>query len=89
MITVNTPDGGQAQFPDGTDPGVIKRALAKKFPPPKAQFGPPAAPVTKNPDGTYGKPPEGMVLNPNTGQFTSRELLANTMAPNAAGSIIF
>jgi hypothetical protein len=52
------------------------------------QFGPPEAPIVKNPDGTYGKPPEGMVLNPNTGQFTSRELLANTMAPNAAGSAI-
>ena len=36
MITVKTPDGGVAQFPDGTDPNVIKQALAKKFAPEKA-----------------------------------------------------
>ena len=36
MITVKTPDGGVAQFPDGTDPNVIKQALAKKFAPDKA-----------------------------------------------------
>lgn len=28
-----------------------------------------------NPDGTYGQPPAGMFVNPNTGQMTSRELL--------------
>jgi hypothetical protein len=67
MITVKTPDGGTAQFPDGTPPEVIKGALAKKFPPkvPKQ----PAAPVAKNPDGTYGQAPEGFVLNPKTGQM--------------------
>ena len=30
-ITVNTPDGGQAQFPDGTDPGTITSAMKAKF----------------------------------------------------------
>lgn len=46
------------------------------------------APVQKNPDGTYGQIPEGMVLNPATGQYTSRELLANNMAPGAAASAL-
>lgn len=32
------------------------------------------------------EPPEGMVMNPYTGQMTSRELLANTMDPSRAGS---
>lgn len=36
MITVKTPDGGTAQFPDGTDPAVIKQALSKRFPQQKA-----------------------------------------------------
>ncbi len=30
-ITVNTPDGGQASFPDGTDPGTITSAMQAKF----------------------------------------------------------
>lgn len=42
--------------------------------------------VKPNPDGTYGEPPEGMVLNPRTGQMTSRELMANNMDPSAAKS---
>jgi len=40
-------------------------------------------PVAKNPDGTYGTPPEGMVLNPETGQMTNRELLAAHIKPGA------
>lgn len=31
-IEVETPDGGIAEFPDGTSPDVIKSALAKRFP---------------------------------------------------------
>jgi hypothetical protein len=30
-IAVNTPDGGVANFPDGTDPGVITSAMRAKF----------------------------------------------------------
>jgi hypothetical protein len=33
MITVKTPDGGTATFPDGTPPEVIRDAMRKKFPP--------------------------------------------------------
>lgn len=29
----------------------------------------------RNPDGTYGQPPEGMFANPTTGQMTSRDML--------------
>lgn len=35
MIEVETPDGGIAEFPDGTSPDVIKGALRKRFPPPQ------------------------------------------------------
>ena len=31
----------------------------------------------RNPDGTYGQPPEGMVTDPRTGQMTERVLMAN------------
>lgn len=38
-ITVNTPDGGSVQFPDGTSPDVMQNALRQKFgqPSPEAQ----------------------------------------------------
>jgi len=32
MIEVELPDGSVAEFPEGTDPGVIKSALQKRFP---------------------------------------------------------
>lgn len=35
MITVKTPDGGIAQFPDGTPKEAITEAMRKKFPPPQ------------------------------------------------------
>ena len=35
MIEVETPDGGVAEFPDGTSTDVIKNALRKKFPAPQ------------------------------------------------------
>lgn len=35
MIEVETPDGGVAEFPDGTAPDIIKAALRKKFPAPQ------------------------------------------------------
>jgi hypothetical protein len=33
MIEVQLPDGSIAEFPDGTDQGIIKTALMKRFPP--------------------------------------------------------
>lgn len=39
-----------------------------------------------NPDGTFGQVPEGMVLNPITGQMTSRDLLAGNIKPGIAAS---
>lgn len=38
----------------------------------------------RNPDGTYGQPPEGMFLNPVTGQMTERTLLKGNMDVNPA-----
>jgi len=35
MITVKTPDGGTAQFPDGTSKEAITEAMRKKFPAPQ------------------------------------------------------
>ena len=39
-ITVNTPDGGTAEFPDGTDPGTITSAMKAKFGGPDSKSGP-------------------------------------------------
>lgn len=41
----------------------------------------------RNDDGTYGEPPEGMVFNPNTGQYTSRDLLKGNMESSNAGAL--
>lgn len=45
-------------------------------------------PSKPNPDGTYGQPPEGMFINPETGQMTERSLLranVETKRADAAG----
>jgi hypothetical protein len=39
-----------------------------------------------NADGTYGEAPEGMVMNPTTGQMTSRELLKGNMETSTGGA---
>lgn len=41
----------------------------------------------KNQDGTYGQPPEGMFMNPQTGQMTSRELMQNALPTSRAGAL--
>ncbi|MEN9924690.1 MAG: hypothetical protein RL268_816 [Pseudomonadota bacterium] len=57
MITVNTPDGGVAQFPDGTPPETIKSALAKKFPP---SLPPNMARAKAAGEGTFAPDPSGV-----------------------------
>ncbi len=52
----------------------------------KIALGRKTASVAKNPDGTYGSPPPGMVLNPESGQMTSRELMAPHIQPGAASA---
>ncbi len=81
MITVNTPDGGTATFPDGTPPEAIKKAMAKKFGAPA-----PVQTIKPNPDGTYGQPPEGMVLNPATGQMEDLRSPNNPNIPTGRGT---
>jgi hypothetical protein len=49
-ITVNTPDGGTAQFPDGTPTGAMTSAL-------QAKFGAPAASASAPSDNDYSKSP--------------------------------
>lgn len=34
----------------------------------------------RNPDGTYGQPPEGVIANPYTGQMTERDLLQSSIS---------
>ena len=50
MITVNLPNGGTAQFPDGTPPEAIEEVLRRDFPPEETPVTPatsqPVAPVT-------------------------------------------
>lgn len=45
----------------------------------EAELGRRQQAATPNPDGTYGQPPEGYFENPNTGQWTSREMLSNAI----------
>lgn len=72
------PDGTQVNFPDNMPADQIKGMIASKFP----DAVPQSAPVTgdpRNPDGTYGQPPEGMVMNQQTGQM---EDLRSPINPN-------
>lgn len=67
-MIIEIPGVGSVEFPDGTAPEVIEKAL-------EAYRQEAPAPNT-NPGVSPDAPPD-MVLNPNTGQYTSRELLAN------------
>ena len=75
MIEVELPDGTIAEFPDGTSQAVITSALRKRF-----------APTKNTNPGVSPDAPPGMFLNPQTGQYTSRELLSNAIATNQTPS---
>lgn len=81
---ITAPDGQKYKVSGENEAGAMA-AL-------KAQLeSAPAKPVTPsqpNPDGTFGKVPEGMFLNPVTGQMTSREMLANNIHPGKALSAL-
>lgn len=49
------------------------------------QAATPSGADARNPDGTYGAPPEGMIANPYTGQMTERSLLAANVGPVSGG----
>lgn len=74
MIEVQLPDGTILEFPDNTSQDVMRNAIMSLQP----------ATAQKNPDGTYGQAPEGMIANPMTGQMTNRDLLGAQTAPTQA-----
>lgn len=45
-----------------------------------------SSPPSPNPDGTYGQPPEGMVLNPKTGQMEDMRSPINPNIPHIGGA---
>lgn len=59
-MIIEIPGVGNVEFPDDMPMDQITAALSQY----RTQ-----EPVTQNPDGTYGQPPEGFVMNPNTGQM--------------------
>lgn len=77
MIEVQLPDGTILEFPDNTSQDVMRNAIMSLQP----------ATAQKNPDGTYGQAPEGMISNPMTGQMTNRDLLGAQSEPSRAGAI--
>ena len=68
MIEVELPDGTILEFPEGMSREDMKAAVQK-------YTGQGAQPSQRNADGTYGQPPQGTVVNPDTGQMTNRDLL--------------
>ncbi|MDF9301604.1 hypothetical protein P5P81_03270 [Tritonibacter mobilis] len=46
-----------------------------------------STPSQRNEDGTYGQPPEGMFVNPGTGQMTSREMIATNTDSSMGGTV--
>jgi len=79
-MNVDVPGIGVVQFPDSMSEAEVIAAIQKLTGnKPKAE---PEKADARNSDGTYGTPPEGMVVNPQTGQMTERDLLAGVMARN-------
>lgn len=79
MPIVKMPDGTQVSFPDDMPADQIKSMIASKFPDAVPQDAAPIGGDPRNADGTYGQPPEGMVMNPQTGQM---EDLRSPINPN-------
>lgn len=48
----------------------------------RAELASQNAVATPNSDGTYGTPPDGYFMNPETGQMTSRAMLKNNISPS-------
>ncbi len=44
--------------------------------------------AARNPDGTYGQPPDGFVVDPQTGQYTTREWMANNLPTSRGRSAV-
>lgn len=61
-MIIEIPGVGNVEFPDDMPMDQVSAALEQ-------YRTKPAAPTPQNPDGTYGRPPEGFVLNPATGQM--------------------
>lgn len=70
MMIVEIPGVGNVEFPDDMSPEAVADAVGAMTK---------ATQVKPNPDGTYGTPPPGMVLNPATGQM---EDLTDPKNPN-------
>jgi hypothetical protein len=76
-ITVHTPDGHTAEFPDGTDPSVIQAAMAK-------QFGTPAAPdYGPASDSFFGNLPAAIGQGMTDSVLGARQLLSRVPVPGA------
>lgn len=85
MIEVELPDGTVAEFPDGTSPETIKSSLAKY----RTNSATPKPDTSlRNPDGTYGQPPEGFALNPRTGQMEDLRSPNNPNIPTGRGTAL-
>lgn len=83
FIEIDLPDGRKARFPKGMTREQMAEAL-NSFP---SQSSAPAQAAPPQPNTNPGVSPEAppeMFLNPQTGQYTSRELLTNTMQPSRA-----
>lgn len=83
MITVKTPDGGVAQFPDGTPVEAIKSALAKKFP---AQPAAPLADSLSNLSGAFSQATTPMQGPPIPEDMALREKAKNYYTKNDMGA---
>ncbi|WP_421565570.1 hypothetical protein [Ochrobactrum sp. EDr1-4] len=99
MPIVKMPDGTQVNFPDDMPAEQIKGMIASKFPDagsfqndgtvgPTLARGGTALPDPRNADGTYGQPPEGMVLNPQTGQMEDLRSPSNPNIPQGGANAL-
>jgi hypothetical protein len=81
-ITVQGPDGQRYQFPEGTDPAVMKQAMAKRYPAQPAAPTQPASPFLQRGmgmvQGAMATPPTGKqaALDARNQQISERQDLA-------------
>ncbi|WP_226552981.1 hypothetical protein [Celeribacter naphthalenivorans] len=74
-MNIEIPGVGVVEFPDDMPMEQIEAALSQY-----------RAPDTRNADGTYGTPPEGMVMNPKTGQMEDMRSPANPNIPTGTAN---
>lgn len=84
---ITAPDGSIYEIEGDNEQGALE-ALQQHLGGTGAQQPQQQPEVSANPDGTYGQPPEGVVLNPSTGQMEDLRSPANPNIPQGRANAL-